>query len=45
MAATYTCTALRRATGMLFVVGALAFAAAATVLSATFDSDRPNNGH
>src|SRR4029078_10621511 len=37
MAATYTCTALRRATGMLFVAGALAFAAAATVLSATFD--------
>ena len=32
MAATYTCTALRRATGMLFVAGALAFAAAATVL-------------
>jgi Domain of unknown function (DUF4386) len=37
MAATYTCTALRRATGMLFVAGALAFAAAATVLSSTFD--------
>ena len=37
MAATYTCTALRRATGILFVAGALAFAAAATVLSATFD--------
>ena len=37
MAATYTCTALRRATGMLFVLSALAFAAAATVLSSTFD--------
>jgi hypothetical protein len=37
MAATNTCTALRRATGILFVAGALAFAAAATVLSSTFD--------
>jgi len=37
MAATNACTALRRATGMLFVLGALAFATAATVLSSTFD--------
>jgi drug/metabolite transporter (DMT)-like permease len=37
MAATGTCTALRRATGILFVVGAVAFAAASTVLSSTFD--------
>ena len=29
--------ALRRTTGWLFVVGALAFGAAATVLSSTFD--------
>jgi hypothetical protein len=37
MAATTTGTGLARATGALFVVGALAFAAAATVLSSTFD--------
>jgi Domain of unknown function (DUF4386) len=30
-------TALRRTTGVLFLVGALAFATAATILSATFD--------
>jgi hypothetical protein len=36
MAATSTCTALRRATGTLFVVGAVAFAGAATVSSSTF---------
>ena len=32
-----TSTTLRRITGALFLIGALAFAAAATVLSATFD--------
>src|SRR5215210_4310071 len=37
MAATTTGTGLARATGALFVVGAVAFAAAATVLSSTFD--------
>jgi Domain of unknown function (DUF4386) len=37
MAATNTGTSLVRATGALFVVGAAAFAAAATVLSSTFD--------
>src|SRR5215212_11861900 len=37
MAATDTGTGLARATGALFVVGAVAFAAAATVLSSTFD--------
>jgi hypothetical protein len=37
MAPTSTGTGLRRATGVLFVVGAIAFAAAATVLSSTFD--------
>lgn len=37
MAATDTGTGLSRATGALFVVGAVAFAATATVLSATFD--------
>jgi hypothetical protein len=37
MAATTTGTGLARVTGALFVVGALAFAAAATVLSSTFD--------
>jgi hypothetical protein len=36
MAATGTGTGLARATGALFVVGAVAFAAAASVLSATF---------
>src|SRR3954452_16766257 len=36
MAATTTDSGLARATGALFVVGALAFAAAATVLSSTF---------
>lgn len=37
MAPTSTGTGLRRVTGVLFVVGAVAFAAAATVLSSTFD--------
>ena len=37
MAATSTGTGLRRATGGLFVASAVAFAAAATVLSSTFD--------
>jgi hypothetical protein len=37
MAATNAGTSLVRATGALFVVGAAAFAAAATVLSSTFD--------
>src|SRR3954454_20876040 len=37
MAATTTGSGLARATGALFVVGAIAFAAAATVLSSTFD--------
>jgi hypothetical protein len=37
MSAATTGIGLRRATGGLFVVGAVAFAAAATVLSATFD--------
>jgi hypothetical protein len=37
MAATSTGTGLGRVTGGLFVVGAVAFAAAATVLSSTFD--------
>jgi hypothetical protein len=37
MTATSTGNGLRRTTGGLFVVGALAFAAAATVLSSTFD--------
>jgi uncharacterized protein DUF4386 len=37
MAATNAGTSLVRATGALFVVGAVAFAAAATVLSSTFD--------
>jgi hypothetical protein len=37
MAATRTGNGLRRATGGLFVGGAVAFAAAATVLSSTFD--------
>jgi hypothetical protein len=37
MAAPTTGTGLARATGALFVVGAIAFAAAATVLSSTFD--------
>jgi hypothetical protein len=37
MATTGTSTVLRRTTGALFAVGALTFAAAATVLSATFD--------
>jgi hypothetical protein len=36
MAPTSTGTGLRRVTGVLFVVGAVAFAAAATVLSSTF---------
>jgi hypothetical protein len=36
MAATYTGTLLMRVTGGMFVVGAVAFAAAATVLSSTF---------
>jgi hypothetical protein len=30
-------TALRRTTGVLFLVGAVAFATAASILSATFD--------
>ena len=37
MATTITSQGLRRTTGALFVVGALAFAGAATVLSSTFD--------
>jgi Domain of unknown function (DUF4386) len=37
MASTSTGSGLRRVTGGLFVVGAVAFAAAATVLSSTFD--------
>src|ERR1700712_5745197 len=37
MAATYTGTLRTRVTGGMFVVGAVAFAAAATVLSSTFD--------
>src|SRR3954469_11576490 len=37
MAATTTGTSLTRATGALFVVGAVAFAAASTVLSSAFD--------
>src|SRR4051794_40364900 len=37
MTATTTGTGLARATGALFVVGAVAFAVAATVLSSTFD--------
>jgi Domain of unknown function (DUF4386) len=37
MAATSTGRGLRRATGALFVIGAVAFATAATVLSSTFD--------
>src|SRR5215210_2968866 len=37
MASTTTSSGLRRTTGALFVVSALAFAGAATVLSSTFD--------
>jgi hypothetical protein len=37
MGSTSAGSELRRVTGALFVVGAVAFAAAATVLSATFD--------